>query len=92
MTCKTLAFDGKLIGAETTDGLTGNQHWNLMRNDTKDALRKLLDCKPGDYVWLAFGERQKAVSRVVVAQLTECIIVFRRVICSNAQSKQKELK
>lgn len=60
--CKNLAFEGKLIGAETTDGLKGNANWNSLRDETKAALKNVFpELNPGDYLWLALGEQDKAV-------------------------------
>lgn len=61
MICKTLSFNGKLIGAEATDGLVGNDNWNSLADEAKEALRKRLHLSAGDYLWLVFGEREIAV-------------------------------
>lgn len=62
-TCKMMAFDGKLLGVETSDGLKGNTNWNSLSSETRDRLCRVLELRPGDYLWLAFGDRDKAVSR-----------------------------
>lgn len=64
VTCKNFSFEGKLIGVETTDDLKGNGNWNSLRSETKEELKRLLALNPGDYLWLAFGDKAKAVRQL----------------------------
>lgn len=60
--CKTISFDGKLIGVETTDDLEGNDNWNRLQLETREQITGILELNQGDYLWLAVGDDVKTVS------------------------------
>lgn len=60
--CKDMAFDGKLIGVETTDNLEGNDNWNRLELETREQIQGTLELSQGDYLWLAIGDDDKTVS------------------------------
>lgn len=79
-TCKNFSFEGKLIGLETTDDLQGNANWNSLRSETKVQLKTRFALNPGDYLWLALGDKDKAVRLIanrqqgLLASLLSCFL------------------
>lgn len=59
--CKSMKFDGKLVGLETTEDLEGNENWNRLEPLTRDTIMSSLGLNQGDYLWLAFSQNVKSM-------------------------------
>lgn len=63
--CKSLKFDGKLVGLETSEDLEGNENWNRLEPLTRDTIMSSLALNQGDYLWLAFSENVKSMLKLL---------------------------